>query len=170
MSGTEITKEQQTEFLCAFATTILVWQYVENEIFMIFNTLLAPAEPEAVSAAFYAVINFQARLSMVNEAFLVRVQENTLRERWEKLHEAIGRKETIRNKLAHLSETIVYSGGKPTLKLMPTTLRISSRKHVEHDVKHLLDFADQFRGLSNDLLDFQKDIAQHLGRRPMLPL
>lgn len=51
-----VTKDHQQEFLVAFATAFLSWQYVENVLFMFFNTLMQHDRPELVSAAWYAVI------------------------------------------------------------------------------------------------------------------
>src|SRR5690348_9523475 len=101
------TERELEEFYIAFAKAFLGWQHVEDVIFEFFAELFKGTNPDSLSAAFHAVITFDGRLAMVDEAFRVRVKDPMIVGEWKQLHKKIRKKATSRNTLAHLSLTYV---------------------------------------------------------------
>ncbi len=61
------------EFFAALGEAIASWYWVELRLFYMISRLLGFKDIKAAGAAFSAVINFNARLSMVDAAFQTKI-------------------------------------------------------------------------------------------------
>ena len=61
-------REEQLEFHDALAQAVIQWSMVEASLLEAFTRFIASTNANAVSAAFHAVINFNAKLEMINGA------------------------------------------------------------------------------------------------------
>jgi hypothetical protein len=97
------------------------WQYVEAELFLILGSLIRGKDHHVVSAAYHAVVNF--------EAIQVAFPGTTLFSEWERLRNKIKSCSRNRNKLAHymlLGHLPKEANGLVTLRLAPSL----------HDARH----------------------------------
>ena len=157
--------EQHTkEFLEAYGRALLRWKYVEQELFLIFNSLVRGRDHHIVSAVYHAIVSLNSKLEMITEAMQVAFPETHLSE-WRRLRKTISDRVKNRNKLAHymvLGHLPKEAEGAVTLRLARSVYDVRDKSRGEFDVKQIEAWDDSFRELAHKLDAFGKKLAASL--------
>lgn len=89
------------KFHAAIGRVVANWSKVETYLYRFFLLGLGSPHRRPISAAYHTVVNFQARLQMVDNALKFRIKSKKLSTQWATLHTRIRRKEKHRNTVAH---------------------------------------------------------------------
>jgi len=160
-----LTKEHETDFLCAFARTVLAWQQVEGMLSVVFSLLATPEDDKTVAfATINAVNGLEIRLDMADAAALVALMdEKPLLEKWTGLLQRIRDNSVIRNRFVHLTlVSIENDKGLGELKLMQGMYKKKvSRKSQNHEINlaEIKQHGITFRQLAQDLGRFVVDLS-----------
>jgi hypothetical protein len=131
------------------------WQLVEMQLFRIYAWLARCENAAVSSAAFRSIINFRARLTMVDAAAAVALADDTLKARWEDLHKRIKGLSKRRNVLVHF--VVVYGFNKPASEsgpyLQPNIYDIRAQPH-RLDHSKIAALAVSFEAPSRETAEF----------------
>jgi hypothetical protein len=153
-------RKHSKEFLSTLASAILGWQYVEAELFFMFAALVRGNFP-AMSAAFHAVVNFNTRLEMVDQAAAVTLASSPLLRHWHAISARLNKRAKHRNKLVHF--TLM---GRPSKDpKSPVSLFISQsifdnrvQPRLEYDLKQIQKFEELFDESRQEIADFHAEV------------
>jgi hypothetical protein len=136
------------EFMKTYAQALLTWQVVEQNIFFIFSHVVrSNAQYPVVSALYHTVINFNARLEMVDAAMQIAYQGNPKLDEWRSLVMELTGCVKFRNKLAH-STLIVHKNREiKTLRLAPSAFDVRDGQDVNYTLKQMAGWKKRFREL-----------------------
>ena len=135
------------------------------------STKLCNADRHIASAAFFAVVSFEAKLAMTDAAAIVALHDTAPFGDWAKLSERTRTNQPLRNHLVHFQlnqETTRNPKAKYRLRLTPNffdalkTVRYAEDAPPVYDLQQIRNFTDQFATLATDLTSFAE-------RLPMQP-
>lgn len=162
----DVSEEHEKEFLETVARSILEWQYVENNLFHIFSSLIRGRDHHLVSAAFHSVISLNARLGMIDAAAQLALAATVLLDEWNRLEKAVRAHMKKRNALVHfqvMGNIPPEADGPVTLRLTPSIFDVRiNRKRPEYDLKQIEDFGRSFDKLASELDQFCKRLLASL--------
>ncbi len=154
--------------LLAVGETLTNWSRVETGLFHIFHAAIHAPTLRPSSAAFVAVENVRAKLSMTNAALIAsKLSEHDLK-LWEKLEKRCNSESIERNRLAHSRVFLLKIGDKPinavlgayehdlsfmTAKCQPDQRKIKRLANVQ-------EINRRFISLGADLHKFAREIRQ----------
>ena len=137
------------EFMKTYAQALLTWQVVEQNIFFIFSHVVrSNAQYPVVSALYHTVINFNARLEMVDAAMQIAYQGNPKLDEWRSLLMELTGCVKFRNKLAHSTLFIHKSKEINTLRLAPSAFDVRDGQDVNYTLKQIDGWKKRFRELA----------------------
>lgn len=144
------------------------WGRVEDSLCTIFMTAISSRNYKATHAAFFAIVSFDAKLSVADVAVRAALEAHTSHlEHWARLEKALRKKKAIRNKLAH-SQTL-YQRDRNEARLMPyysvtgpALPEWNGGWTVSNIEAHIRAFAD----LNNEQIVFLKQLREDLGMWP----
>lgn len=158
-------QEHYDDFLKTFASTLLAWQFVENNLFLVFNFLVGHKKPAVLSAVYHSISSLKLRLDIVDAAAAVVLEDTPYLKEWKKLPERIRRNSKKRNYLAHFT-LVSHTDGKGETKVLlkPSIFRINVS--VEHDngydTRQLNEWRKSFDSLADDLRKFLDNLPRAL--------
>src|ERR1700721_1668037 len=100
------------EFIITFARSVLIWQTIEQDLFVLFDWLVTPhgrlpvARLDVTSAIYYTVIGFKTLFDMLAGAMRTAYKGRAVLDRWSRLAREIRSASKLRNKLAHGSVAV----------------------------------------------------------------
>lgn len=173
-SNTQADKKAADEFYAILGRAVTAWQWAEMGLFMVFDRAIGSnTSGKVVSAAFFSIVNFKARLDMTNAAMLALLEDHEVMLRdWIKLYEKIGAKSTIRNKLTHYDVFFhVTSNDAHSLFLAPNAFHFhQTRKHYSKepnrfDINYIAQAEDSFVKLAKEIIAFVQELERFLEQR-----
>lgn len=147
-------EKHRTEFLSELAIAILKWQQIEAELFFIFTSLVQGRLP-AMSAVFHSVVNFNARLEMIDEAAAVMLNADPLKPQWDAIFKRLKKRAAHRNKLVHF--TVMGrpgDAGDVTFYLSQSIWDHRDQPRLEYDVTQIKEFSSLFEQSRQELQVF----------------
>jgi hypothetical protein len=162
-----VNEQHAKEFFETYGRAMLQWQFVEANLFLIFNSLIRGRDHHIVSAAYHAVINFNSKLEMITEAIQVAFPETPLFTEWERLRKKISKQARNRNVLAHyalLGHLPTGAKDSVTLRLARSIFDVRHKGHAEYDLKQIAAWGDSFTAAAGELDAFSKKLAAALPR------
>jgi hypothetical protein len=155
-------EEKGEKFLLAFARSVLTWQEVERNLYLIFDALVRHDDHRLPSAAFHAVHVLRTRTAMVTAVAKILLDQS-LFSKWKSLSKKITTQSKDRNKLAHFTLMgHLCSDGTVILKLAPSIFVVSTSPNDECNIDRIEEFQRSFESLSTEMSDFRDLIVQHL--------
>lgn len=110
---------EQVEFYATLGAAIGQWVHVERALFFVFTSALTEVATSKYAPAFFAVINFNAKLKMVDATIAAEFYgENEILAKWANLLNRLGKRARIRNALAHNQVHYVKKDGKTVFSLV----------------------------------------------------
>jgi hypothetical protein len=153
--------ENYQEFMITFARSVLMWQTIEQDLFVLFDWLVTPqgrmpvARLGVTSAIYYTVIGFKTRFDMLDAAMRTAYEGRAVLDRWSRLAREIRSASKLRNKLAHGSVAV------HTDKKQTRTLRLQSTMREEEGIEYTLG---QMKGWERTFLELMRDFDAFLRR------
>jgi len=141
------------------------WQLVELALFFNFWRFMQLADYKVPSAAFHGIQAFSGKLSMTELAGKEALRElPEYLSKWEKLTDRCRKKNEKRNHLVHFTIRNDKS-------LAPSRINIAAfhrwgNKMPGYKKEQLIDMADSFSSLANELFQFAKDVPLPYLKRP----
>ena len=90
------------DFYRAFGIAILVWQFVESQLFRFYFSIHEPDALNKAGMEFYGKHSFGPKLLLVHKRALARLASERLAE-WNIIHDELAAASMDRNALAHLT-------------------------------------------------------------------
>jgi hypothetical protein len=165
VSESGVEEQHAKESFEAYGRALLGWQYVEQELFLIFNSLVRGRDHHIVSAVYHAIASFNSKLEMITDAMQVAFPETHLFAEWKRLRKTISDRAKNRNKLAHymlLGHLPKKAEGAVTLRLAPSLFDVRHKSRGKFDVKQIEAWDDSFHELTHKLDSFGKKMAAAL--------
>ncbi len=156
----DVVETARKEFFAALGEAISSWYWVELRLFYMISRLLGFKDIKAAGAAFSAVINFNARLSMVDAAFQTKTQDEGLHADWNRLQKRLKKHARKRNNVAHLTVITFPQIADPDEMVYSTHSLIDGTKSPIEPVYLLKDVRQMTKDFHQLMLDFQKFIDQ----------
>jgi hypothetical protein len=157
----EWTEEEQRhhqEFFYTLGLTVVGWQYVELNLFLIFARLMRSQHGMAMSAAYHSVINLQARLAMIDSMAQVMLENKpSLLRQWGLIHKRVKERSARRNDLVHL---VLMGTSSTDLRLETPFLDTRAKKKINIDLKQIKEISDSFRRLSLETDVFLNNLSK----------
>ena len=131
---------EDVQFLARIGQTLIAWGFIEHQLCRLLTISLRHSDWDHVAEVYYAVTNFRDRLGMVNAAVSVAIANKSVLAEWARLHVAVGKCGTARNKVAHGSLSIeTLKSGTQRHSLGPHMLHLSAyREALRRPQKHFL--------------------------------
>lgn len=102
MSFIEDYHSDQVEFYATLGHAITQWASVERALFLLYWHTMGEPTSAAPVAAYFSVINFSAKLSMVDNAMIARYRNHPdILKTWAPIKNWVGKRAKDRNELAH---------------------------------------------------------------------
>ncbi len=157
------THSELTNFYTKLGFALNWWQMVESALSIIFLRL-TEANPEAGSAAFFAAVNFNAKLAMTDAAAHVALGGKKL-EAWAELQKSAAKLVEKRNDLVHFqldSDDSQPEGQRhrlqPNMFASGSKKRFRGPKMPSYVLKDVEDISSKFRKLQHALNKFSKSL------------
>ena len=110
----------QIAFYATLGHAITTWAEVERGLYFVYLAAIGNPMSMTAGAAFFSIINFNAKLAMVDNVMGVRYYHYPdVLERWTTIKNSLNRRSKKRNLLAHWQLLIFSQNGKMTHKLVP---------------------------------------------------
>lgn len=110
----------QIEFYATLGHAITTWAHVEQALYTVYFNAVGSPDSLAPSAAFFSIINFTAKLKMVDSVMIFRYQSYPdVLERWRDVRNKLERRANRRNILAHWQLIINAADGSMSHRLTP---------------------------------------------------
>lgn len=149
------------------------WNHVETALGDVFCAIFGSINNTAARGAYLAVINFNARLQMVEAAAQAIRLESSLLEQWRVLKNKTDKKSAIRNKITHFSRMAVKGkDGEMVIYMLPnfweTDEWISAieGKSVRYTWPEIWKFGQTFGQLAIELRRLAVSIEQYVQAHP----
>ena len=108
MSFIEDFHSDQVEFYATLGHAITQWASVERALFLLYCHTIGEPESAAPIAAYYSIISFNAKLTMVDNALIARYRSYPdVLKLWSPIKNYAGKRAKDRNELAGLPESLV---------------------------------------------------------------
>lgn len=163
VKGTRAKNDKELYQLMGYALS--KWQHVELALFLNFWRFMQLSDYRIASAAFHGIQAFSGKLAMTEFAGLVALRDHKeALSKWKKLVQKCRKKNEKRNHLVH------FAARRETF-IAPSTINIAAylrwgANMPSYNKKQLLDMADSFSTLSENLFRFSKDMPLP---KPVLP-
>ena len=160
-----VDEQHAKEFFEAYGRAMLGWQYVEQNLFLIFSSLVRGRDHHIVSAAYHSIVSLNSKLEMITEAMQVAFPETPLLAEWRRLRRTINDRAKNRNTLAHymlLGHLPKEAEGSVTLRLAPSLFDVRHKRRGEFDIKQIEAWDASFDDLTHKLEAFGKKMAASL--------
>jgi hypothetical protein len=150
-----VNSRSETEaFHAALGRALTVWATVEASVSELYVAITRPQFQMACRASFFAIPSFSTRLSMVNTAAGLTIEDVNVWKSWSRLKKKLDRNTKIRNDLVHLH---MFRGvgwmGEPIpvwLARHPADLRSPTDQH-QYTEKVILEHAGVFSDLNSEI-------------------
>lgn len=110
----------QLEFYATLGLAITSWAHVERALFFVYFRAVGSPASQVPSAAFFSIINFNAKLSMVDSVMTWRYDSYPeVLERWVNISNKLRKRARRRNELAHWQLLIDSTEGNHAHRLTP---------------------------------------------------
>jgi len=161
-SGPIVDPAHHIEFMKVYASSLLLWQIVEQNLFLLFSHIVQSSSKAPVTSAIYhSIINFSTRLSMIDEAMkMVYLNKPELGE-WKKLTQRVDSMSRNRNRIAHSTLKVhkETKTGKKSFRLASSIFDLRDGKDSEYTLSQMKDWQDKFAGLAFELSDFLRKVG-----------
>ena len=174
-------EEKYQEFHAAVGEAICYWTQVERALLGLFVWALESAHPRAASAAYYANMNFKAKLDVVDNTLVARLSQpdvsndpkshvlkfdDPLLSTWATLEKRLRRRAKKRNDIAHF-ETMIYANELVLVAPMRSPLNfakliLDDRFESRLSVKDIRAITNEFRDVCEAIRNFEKELRQTL--------
>ena len=151
----DLVETARQEFFAALGEAIASWYWVELRLFYMISRLLGFKNIKAAGAAFSAVINFNARLTMVDSAFQTTIRNEDLHAEWRRLHRRLKKHVRKRNDIAHLTVTTFPQMEDPDKMVYLSHSFVDGSKNPLEPVYLLKDLRQMTKDFHQLMLDFQ---------------
>lgn len=157
-------REHQQAFHEALAIAITQWQNVEAELFRTFAALVRSERYATISAVFHCIINFNTRLAMTDAAAHVALASTPFLDKWNNLHNRLGKRAKRRNELVHFM--LVYEAAEPenmVPQLQPSIFDVGrggALPNKKYRLEEIGEFTRLFVSLGQDLHEFATALWQ----------
>lgn len=112
---------ERTEFYAAIGLAITQWEFVETVLCEIFSRMLVSTNGFAANAAYYSIINANARRTMIDAAAEKHLpHKSPIARDWAKLSDKVRKLSGRRNAFAHFSVVVGDFGKGRHFRLQPT--------------------------------------------------
>ena len=99
------TSEELGNFQAALGSAVAAWQLVEMMLQFTFQAVIESPHRSAVSAVYHSVVNFRARLEMIDAAMEKKHGGTDILNEWKAISGTVSKQSRRRNNLAH---SIIY--------------------------------------------------------------
>lgn len=159
------------EFFAVLGEAISTWYWVELRLFYMLSKLVGFADYYAAGSAFASVVNFRARLTMVDAAFQTKIEEENLQNEWKRLHKRLRKHARKRNEIAHLSVTTFPQIQDPEKMVFLSHNLVDATKdlnpvYLKKDVARMIG---EFRTLMHDFQDFVDRLPEPMRHSEYIP-
>lgn len=151
----DVVETARKEFFAALGEAIAEWYWVELRLFYMISRLLGFKDIKAAGAAFSAVVNFNARLQMVESAFQTAIQDEELRAEWRRLHRRLKKHARKRNGIAHLTVITFPQIEDPDMMVYLSHSFVDGSKNPIEPVYLLKDLRQMTKDFHQLMHDFQ---------------
>jgi len=155
--------ESIKDFKNAFATTLLRWQSIENNLFLIFYYLVQPhRNPSILSVIYYSFRSIQARIEMIDAVAKEDLKDDKDLKEWKRLLKQIKINLGYRNKLAHLALTMQTDNGKAVPLLRPSLFNVKVKQDEisGYSTEEMDKWCKSFRNLASEMAKFLDKLPQ----------
>jgi hypothetical protein len=149
------------------------WNHVEDGVGDVFCAVFGGVNNRAARGAYLAVVNFNARLQMVNAAASAIQLDPALSARWKNLRNRADKKSGIRNKLTHFSRMIAPTAkGETAVFVLPNFWEAEewaaamSGKGVRWTWPEIWEFGQSFGTLAVELGELARAIEESVRAQP----
>ena len=163
---------KQIEFYATLGHAITTWAHVEQSLFMVYFRAIGSPYSHSPSAAFFSIINFNAKLTMVDSVMTFRYQSYPdVLERWANIRNKLGKRAKRRNELAHWQLLIDATDGSYTHRLTPHLFDPNpfkgGKERPFHTVSDIYEVDLKFRQSMKELDELAEDLEKT--QRPEFP-
>ena len=174
MSDDKPKLDNDTQFKRVLGSTISAWNMVEDGLGDVFCALFGSINHLAARNAYLAVINFNARMNMVEASAAAALLSDDLLSECKTLLGRAGKKSGIRNKLTHFSRVNhKLPSGERAICLVPNfwtgdewAKSMEGRGHA-WTWPEVAEFGNQFSTLAIKLTQLARKIEEHRQKQPL---
>ena len=95
------TSEELGNFQASLGNAVATWQLIELILQFVFQAAIKSPHEGVVAAVYYKVVNFRARLDMIDAAIKQKHEKTQTLEQWEAISATISSRSKRRNAIAH---------------------------------------------------------------------
>lgn len=157
----------------AIGHTLAWWNHIESNLGNVFCAIFGGVNHPAARNAYLAVINFNARLQMVNASLNGTQLPKEIANRWTNLRNRIDKKSAIRNRLTHFSRLkTTDQTGSEVLYVIPNFWEIEAFSNaidgrgIRYTWPEIWDFGQDFGKLAIELRQLAAEIEVHVKAHP----
>lgn len=172
-------EEEDLRFFAAIGRCVTAWSHVEDELAAVYMEAIGAPLSAPAFAAFYAVQSPEVKISIVNSAVSLRLQEGPMLNRWKGFYNRASKRRKTRNSIAHYQVTVdprLKIGRRyrlqPPIKDINNIAKYGTNLRIGYPVycqETLEAAARAFGALSWGLKEYAYVLGRHLGQREPEP-